>query len=432
MIKKFKSSILFIVAAVLLLIVGACTNNQESHKGHDMEEMDHKNMDHEDMDNENMDPGSEHDNNEVFAKAPTFFNENATNQLLTQNTKNVTRIPTTEPIETSIYVSQTIWPATHKENQPGTVILAPTGNWQVSLASADLIHHPNNGPILFINNDSIPANVLNEIKRLNPIGNVNGTQVMIMGDVSESVMSQLADYKVEHIQGATPAEFAFNVDKKYAEVANGYPNSIIVVSSEDKNKLYSIAAVNWIAHMPEPVLYVSENEIPKETQEALKQRKSKANIYILGPEEAISNDLEKELSEYGTVKRIAGEDPISTSIEFAKFKDKKTSFGWGLTEPGHGVSFVSTASPELAIATAPFSHLGKHAPLIWIKEGELQKETYNFLALIKPTFKNDPTTGPYNHGFIVGDEKQIPFFTQGILDDKLEIVPESGGGHGGH
>ncbi|CAI8985711.1 MULTISPECIES: hypothetical protein [Bacillus] len=82
---------------------------------------------------------------------------------------------------------------------------------------------------------------------------------------------------------------------------------------------------------------------------------------------------------------------------------------------GHGVSFVSTETLDLAIAGAPFS-----------------QPVYDLLATIQPKFKDDPTLGPYNHGFLLGNTENISFETQGILDEKLEIVQESGGGHGGH
>lgn len=437
MVKKVKTLTVLSLLSVLLLVLGACSNgNEEKNSNNEdmdnMEEMDNMDHDNMEMDEEGKETGNSSGMKEMFAKAPEAFNNNAATNLLTQNTKNVTRIPTDDPIEASIYISQTIWPSTHKENQPGTVILAPLDSWQISLAGADLIHHPNNGPILFTNKESISSNVLNEIKRLNPIGNSNGTQVMIMGEVSDSVKGQLSDYKMEQIKGENPAAFAKNIDEAYAKVSGGYPDSVIIASSEEKNKHYSIPAVNWIAHMPEPLLYVSDSGIPKETQDALKERNNKANIYILGPESVISKEMEDQLKDYGNVKRIGAKDPVSTSIEFAKFKDKDTKFGWGLTEPGHGVSFVSTETPEVAIAAAPFSHMGKHAPVIWLNKGGLQKETYDFLASIKPTFKDDPTTGPYNHSFLVGTAKQIPYKTQGIIDDKLEIVQENGEGHGGH
>lgn len=167
--------------------------------------------------------------------------------------------------------------------------------------------------------------------------------------------------------------------------------------------------------MPEPLLYVGKDKVSEATIEALKARKGKANIYVLGPEKIISKEVEKQLEKYGKVTRISGETPTENSIAFAKFKGEKTKFGWGFIKPGHGVSFVSTETPDLAIAGAPFS-----------------QPVYDLLATIQPKFKDDPTLGPYNHGFVLGSTENISFETQGILDERLEIVQENGGGDGGH
>lgn len=419
---------IFLLSFILTVFLAACSNDKK-------DTMDHENMEHGDMKKEESKTGDDSsgmEKKDMFANPPTELNQNADKNLKTLNTKNTTRLNSKDPIETAVLVSQTIFPATHKENQPGTVILVPLENWQVGLASADLIHHPNNGPILFMTKDEIPQATMEEINRLNPIGNSEGTQIMVMGDVTQNALDALDGYKVDSIEGVDPAEFAAQVDKKYAEVSGGeYPNSVIIVSSDDEAKLFSLSAINWIAHMPEPVLFVSKDEIPEATIKSLKERKN-ASIYVLGPEPIISKQVEKDLGEYGKVTRIEGKDAISTSVEFAKFKDNSTKFGWGLTEPGHGVSFISSESPELAIAAAPFSHLGKHAPLIWLDKGNISEPIYPFLASIKPTFKDDPTSGPYNHGFIIGTQEEIPFTIQGILDDKLEIVQENGEGHSGH
>ena len=58
------------------------------------------------------------------------MNKGASNDLLTISLKNVTRLNTNDPLQMAVLTSQTIWPATHKENQPGAVILVPvkTGN----------------------------------------------------------------------------------------------------------------------------------------------------------------------------------------------------------------------------------------------------------------------------------------------------------------
>ncbi|QOR66153.1 cell wall-binding repeat-containing protein [Cytobacillus suaedae] len=348
------------------------------------------------------------------------------------STKNITRLDTENLVDTAVQVSRTIWPATHNENKPGAIILAPSENWQVALASANLIHHPNNGPILFYENDELPQQTIEEIDRLAPLGISDGTQIFLVGNTELNFEDQLENYKVEKISGKDAPDFASEIDKKYAEVSGEYPRGVIIVSSDEDAKLYSILAGNWISHMPEPILYVTKEEVPEATKSALELREDGATIYILGPESIISKDIEKQLQEFGDITRITGNDPITTSIEFAKFKDEKTGFGWGLTEPGHGFSFVSTENAEYAIAAAPFAHLGKHAPLIWLENGEISGDIHEFLGKLQPTFKDDPTTGPYNHGYLIGSGDAITMKEQGALDIMLEIIPENGNGHGGH
>lgn len=425
--KAFYPIHLFIIAGVLVFSGCAASgqdNNQSGASANKKQEQTKQEQ------NNGKQPSKEMQ--EKFAAPPTDFNDQASTNLKIESTKNVTRINEEQTTRAATLVSQTIWPATHKENQPGTVILVPEGQWQISMASADLIHHPNNGPVLFTKKDAVPQETLDEIKRLRPVGNEDGTQIMVMGDVSENVLKQLEEYKVQHIEGTDPAKFAADIDRVYAEVAGEVPESVIIVSPEEKSKLFSLPAVNWIAHMPEPVLFVNKDDIPEATLAALEVRKKKPNMYILGPESVISKKVEEQLSEIGTVTRIAGEDPVSNAISFAQFKDQDTGFGWGMNEPGHGLSFVSTETPELAIAAAPFSHLGKHAPLIWLENGQPHEDIYKFLASIRPTFTNNPQDGPFNHAFMTGTFDQISFKTQGIIDEKLEITNAGGGGHGGH
>ena len=127
---------------------------------------------------------------------------------------------------------------------------------------------------------------LKEIKRLNPLGTKDGTQIMVMGDVDASILEQLKEYKVKQIKETDPATFAKDVDKEYADITGSYPNSVIIGSSEEEGRLYTTPAVNWISHMPEPLLYIEKNKVPEATIEALKTRKDKVNIYVLGPEKS--------------------------------------------------------------------------------------------------------------------------------------------------
>lgn len=353
-----------------------------------------------------------------------------TKGLVQLDSKNVTRINTNNPIEAAIRVSQSVWPATHDENRPGTIILAPMNSWQAAIAASNLIHHPNDGPLLFYKtNRGIPYKTLNEIKRLNPKGNPKGTQIIVIGDPIKKAKDELKDFKVKYIAGKTPAEIGNKVDATYTELSGDLPNGVLIISQDDEDQLYSLPALSWVAHMPEPPLFVSTDKIPKATQEALEKRKGKANIYILGPESSVSGKVAKQLKKYGKVKRIAGSSPVANAIAFAKFKDKKTGFGWGINEPGHGLTFVSTERPQLALLAGAFAHKGKHAPMMLLEKGQLTKEVETFLKKIQPTYEKDPTKGPYNHAFFLGDTMSIPYQTQGMIDHLLEIEKVGGMKH---
>ncbi|TMW73918.1 cell wall-binding repeat-containing protein [Alteribacter natronophilus] len=449
MMKKAK----FLAAAILTtgVLAAACApqEDQQDNMDDDMEQgdMDHEDMDehHEDMDehhdedehheedsdNGHHDDDEHHSNGEEHdASPPGNMNDNAREGLQVENTKNVTRISEDNPVAFSVLASQTIWPATHEENQPGTVILAPLDQWQYSLASLTLVHHPNDGPVLYYD-ESLTEEVMDEINRLQPKGNSEGIEVMVMGDLSEDEMDKLDSYELEHLTAEDPASFAALIDEHYAELTGSLPENVIVGSMEDDARLMTSVAGDWISHMDEPLLYVESDDIPEATVEALEKRED-AVIYIVGSENEVSGTVEEDLSSYGEVKRIDGDNPVDLSIAFASYYDEDTGFGWGIDEPGHGLTFASTSSPDLAVPGSPLAHLGKHAPMIWLEDGELNESVYEYLAELKPTFENDPTEGPYNHGYLFGSEELIDFYVQGIIDERMEIVSASGDDHGGH
>ncbi|WP_110930275.1 cell wall-binding repeat-containing protein [Paenibacillus bouchesdurhonensis] len=346
--------------------------------------------------------------------------------------KNTTRINTDDPGEAAVTVSRTLWMASSENNRPGSIILTTLDNWQNAVVSANLIHHPSNGPILFVEQDELPEATEAELKRLKPIGveENGGVQVILVGNLDQKVEDQVKKlgFKTDKVSAGNPAALAKAIDAYYAKLAGENPFSVIIGSMESRE--YTMPAINWIAHMPEPLLYVNQNEIPPETKEALETREGKANIYILGPESVISAKVENELEQYGNPIRISGEDPYANAVAFAKYKDPKTGFGWGITTPGHNLSFVTVDSPDLAIAGAPFSHLGKHTPLIWMNKSGIPESVMSYVMSLQPKYESSPTEGPYNHAWLIGSEAIISTKVQGEIDSMLEIESKLGGGHG--
>lgn len=371
-------------------------------------------------------------------KAPAESDKQAVTSSLAQPwiaTKNTTRVNTSDPTEAAVIVSQTLWTAQTKNNRPSSVVLTDVSNWQIAAVSADLIHHPNNGPILFTTKDGVPAATLAELKRLNPLGaeGNNGVQVVLVGPMASNVEEQLKtlDLKIDQIKGDEPAAVAQAIDTYYAKASDELPKAVIIGSMDSPE--YTLPAVNWIAHMPEPLLYVTKDEIPAPTVDALKERGGSATIYILGPEDVVSTAVEKQLQEFGTVTRIAGNDAYENAIAFATFKDASNGFGWGITTPGHNLSLLTTDSTMLAIAAAPFSHLGKHAPLIFTEKDGLPDSVMEYMMTLQPKFQDSPAEGPYNHAWLTADINAIKESAQSEIDDMLEVSPASGGNpHSGH
>ncbi|PYZ98982.1 hypothetical protein CR205_10570 [Alteribacter lacisalsi] len=196
------------------------------------EEMDHDEMDghqetdrhedegqHDDHGDVHGDSSDHHDDGEGHdASPPENVNEYALEGLMVENTKNVTRISEDDPVLFSVKASQTIWPATHEDNQPGTVILAPLDEWQYALASLTLVHHPNDGPLLYFDG-ALTDEVVAEMERLQPKGNSEGIEVMVMGELNEVDQNKLEGFEVEHLTADDPAAFAAIIDEHYAELS---------------------------------------------------------------------------------------------------------------------------------------------------------------------------------------------------------------------
>ncbi|HKG16925.1 MAG TPA: cell wall-binding repeat-containing protein, partial [Solirubrobacteraceae bacterium] len=144
-------------------------------------------------------------------------------------------------------------------------------------------------------------------------------------------------------------------------------------------------------------------------------------IYVLGPTSIISGRVLVALRRLGTVRRIAGRDPVATSIAFARFVDG--AFGWGVVDPGHGLVFASDKRPLDAAAAAPLSASGTYGPLLLVDGGGLSTPLVQYLLDIQPGYERDPVRGVYNHGWLIGDAKAISITDQSRIDALLEIVP---------
>jgi hypothetical protein len=371
-------------------------------------------------------------------------------------TKTTTRIYGSNPFEEAVSVAQHIWTSALPENVPANAANNADRTRAVTLVTPDdpltditatpLIHFPDAAPILYVTNKGIPAITLNELKRLGPVGidRFNHVGAFLVGAAANpGVESQLKAIGIKYYEvtaGDIP-QLADTVDKLYGSISNPdfgvgtMPGmeDVVIGSMDGKDWQYVLPATHWVAHMPTGLLWVQRDSIPSPTIDALKRRAGKARIYLFGGPDQISAKVANQLYQYGEVIRVSNDDPVAfnapppdspeaTAIAFAKMWDPAGMFGWKMTGPGHGFTLVNINDWQGAIASAPLSHLGFHAPLLLSSNAtSLPSELDSYFTMVSPSFLNTPADGPYNMTYVLGSWDQVSWDEQVRVDTLSEM-----------
>jgi hypothetical protein len=342
-------------------------------------------------------------------------------------TKNTTRIAGADPIADAAGAALAVFPSTGGIEGPDAVALAPSGDWTAGIAAAVLASDPIRAPLLLGEPDDVPDLTLDALVSLAPQGSAatRDAQLFAIGDV------QAPDgLRAREVRGENPAELAAEVDALRRELGDEDPEHILLASSDEP--AFAMPAAAWAARSGDPVLFVQRNSVPSATLEAL-ERYEDVPVYLLGPESAASGKVVNELDEAEIeVDRIAGDDPVENAIAFARFSGPD-GFGWGITDPGHGLVVANADRPDDAGAAAPLSASGKWGPLLLIERADvLPPALEGFLLDVKPGYVDDPTRALYNHVWLIGNSSAVSVDVQAQIDELAELAPvESGGGVSG-
>ncbi|HEX8087139.1 MAG TPA: cell wall-binding repeat-containing protein [Solirubrobacteraceae bacterium] len=329
-------------------------------------------------------------------------------------TKNTTRVGGADPIANAAAVARAVYPGT----RPKAVTLVDAGDWQGGVAAAALFAQPIGAPVLLTNGDDLPEASKSALDALAPTGSkeAGNAQVVRVGDVAEP-----EGLKATDVAGKSPAEVAAQIDAVLSEARGRSSDHVVVVGSEKPE--FAMPAAAYAAKSGDPVLFADRDALPAATKTAL-ERHQQPKIFILGPEASVSKKVETELRRLGTVERVTGiADPIAGAIAFARFVSKSGTFGWEVTDPGHGLVFANVKRPLDAVAAAPLSGSGTYGPLL-LHTGGARLDTLvdGYLQDIRPGYRKNPVRGVYNHGWIIGDEEAMPIATQSRIDALLEIA----------
>jgi hypothetical protein len=365
-------------------------------------------------------------------------------------TKTTTRLYGANPFQEAVSVTQHVWPAALPENAPNENNNVPDRPWAVTLVTPNdpltaitavpLLHFPDDAPILYVTPNGIPQVTADEIKRLGDTGisRYHSVDAFLVGAAANSgVEKQLTAMGMKYATVTAPniPSLADTVDKLYGSIQNpdtGVPvmdngSENVMVGSMQSYK-YLLPATHWVAHMASGLLWVDQNSVPQPTIDALQRRNGHARIYLFGGPQQISGAVADQLSHYGTVVRVTNNDnvafnanptdtPVDTAIAFAKMWDGAGEVGWKITGPGHGFTLVNINNWQAAVASAPLSHLGFHAPLLFTTSaGSLPPQLDAYYKSVAPTYTTTPADGPYNMTYVIGSWNQITWGQEAHVD----------------
>jgi hypothetical protein len=383
------------------------------------------------------------------------------NLVPTYTTKTTTRLYGSNPYQEAVSITQHVWPAALPENAPNENNNVPDRPWGLTLLTPDdpltaitatpLIHFPDDAPVLYVSRNGIPKVTLDEIKRLGDTGisRFNNVDVFLVGAAANSaVKRQLSSIGLKYVSVTAPSvpALANTVDKLYGSIQNpdtGVPGmgggatmgggsaNVFIGSTSAYN--YILPATHWVAHMASGLFWVNQNSVPSATITALRRRNGQANIYLFGGPKQISQNVASQLSQYGRVVRVDNNDNVAfnanptdtapdTAIGFAKMWDPMGMVGWKITGPGHGFTLVNENDWQGAVASAPLSHLGFHAPLLMTTDANtLPSQLDAYYKSVAPTYTETPADGPYNMSYVIGSWKQVTWPEQAHVDSISEM-----------
>jgi hypothetical protein len=373
------------------------------------------------------------------------------------DTEYSTRLFGNNPYEEAVAVTRHTYTASQPLTAPNEKNTAADRPWGLTLVTPDdpiaaisaveLVHFPDNAPIMFVDKTGIPAVTLNEIKRLQPVGVArnNNVQAFLVGAAANSaVQSQLTSLGIKYQNVTAPNnndyELANQIDIAYGKIQNppsGVPqmegsatfggNGIqdVFIGSISAYQ-FMLPITHWVSHMPGGVFWVDPkaSTLPDSTIAGLKRRMGHATIYVGGGPEQVPDALVSQLLPYGAVTRLTNDDAVafntpppitaeSTAVAFSQMWDPVGMVGWNAVGAGHGFTIVNINDWQGAVGSAILSHLGFHAPLLLTDSATtLPSDVTTYLQKVAPTFLVSPGDGPYNMLYIIGNYDKVSWNTQ--------------------
>lgn len=259
----------------------------------------------------------------------------------------VGRIAGTDRIQTAVAASQRAWASSEE------ALLATARGFPDALAAGALAARLD-APVLLTEPDTLPAEVLQELRRLGV------RRVRILGGVSAvsaTVERSLRDagFETARLEGPERFSTARAVALAAGPAASG---EVVLALGTDFPDAVAAGALSATPDHP-PTLLTARDQLPAATEQALGQLGART-VLVLGGEGAIAEPVERRLAELGyTVQRLSGPSRFDTSAAVARAA--MVRFGQG-TRPV--VLATGYGYPDALAAGALAAHLGGPLQLV--------------------------------------------------------------------
>jgi hypothetical protein len=340
-------------------------------------------------------------------------------------TKNTTRVAGADPVANAAGVALAVFPSTGGVEGPAAVTLVDVADWPAGIAAASLMAPPVRAPILITDDGSVPSLTAGALRALSPTGSESTDDRQVFAIGSAAAPSGL---RSERVSGGSPAELAAAIDRRRQALSGDEPQHVLLAGTAKPQ--YAMPAAAWAARSGDPVLFVDAHSVPKPTLDALRRHR-KVPVYALGPPSAISDEVLQRVDKVAaSVTRVGAEDPVQNAIDFARYVDG--TFGWNISDPGHGFVITSDTRPLDAAASAPLSASGTWGPLLLTDDPvQVPDVLRSYLLDLKPGYIDDPTRAVYNHVWLIGDSDAISVGFQAQVDELAEVAQVRSGADAG-
>ena len=331
-------------------------------------------------------------------------------------TKNTTRVAGSDPVADAAGVALAVFPSTGGVEGPAAVTLVNGDDWASGIAAASLMAPPVGAPILITSSDATPDLTANALDALSPPGSAATDDHQAFAVGSAAAPSGLRTVRVS---GEDPAELAAATER-FAGHAGWR-----AAAARPPRQLGEARVLDARRGLERPVRRPRSLRGPGYRAEAHAGRASPPEGGARVRTRAARGDLGQGAGTGGqghrSVKRIGADDPVQNAIDFARYVDG--TFGWNVSDPGHGFVIANESRPLDAAAAAALSASGDWGPLLLTDDPtQVSGALRSYLLDVKPGYVSDPTRAVYNHVWLIGDQEAISVGFQAQVDELAEVA----------